>query len=100
MAFDLEKIYTKDEILELYININYYGSGYNGIREASRGYYNKEPIELTLAEATMLAGIPNAPSIYSLTGNPGLATQRQKQVIAQMVTYGYLTQEEADTLSP
>lgn len=99
MAFDLEKILTKDEILELYINTNFYGNGYTGVKDAARGYYQKEPAALTLAEATMLAGIPNAPSVYAPTNNLELAKQRQKQVIAQMVEYGFLTQEEADAIS-
>ena len=98
MAYDLEKLYEKDDILELYINTNYYGNNYTGIREASRGYFHKEPAQLTLSEATLLAGIPNAPGVYALNRNPGLAAQRQKQVIAQMVEYGYLTREEADSI--
>lgn len=94
VAFDLEKAYSKDEILELYINKIYYGDGYYGIKKASLGYYGKLPNELTFSEQTLLAGIPNAPSVYSLTANPDLAKQRQKQVLSAMVEYGYISQEK------
>lgn len=89
LAFDLEKKYSKDEILEIYFNIIYFGEGYYGIKEASNGYYNKEPKDLTFDEATMLAGIPNAPSVYAPTVNPDLAKSRQEKVIRSMVEYGY-----------
>ena len=65
VAYDLEKNYSKDEILELYLNLMYFGKGYYGISEASNGFFSKNPSDLTLYEATYLAGLPNAPSIYS-----------------------------------
>ena len=89
----------KDKILEIYVNTIYFGDGYYGIKEASNGYLNKEPKEMTLYEATMLAGIPNAPSVYAPTVNPDLTRSRQKKVINDMVKYGYLTQEEADSIN-
>lgn len=98
VAIDLENNYSKDEILELYINTIYFGEGYYGIYEASKGYYEKEPIDLTLYEATMLAGVPNAPSVYAPTINPLLAKSRQGKVIRSMVEYNYLSQEEADKI--
>ena len=67
-------------------------------KEASRKYFGKEPKKMTDYEAIMLAGIPNAPSVYSLTKNPELAKQRQKQVINKMIEYKYLTQSEADKI--
>lgn len=94
VGIDLENTYSKDEILELYMNTIYFGEGYYGIREASLGYYKKEPSELTLYEATLLAGVPNAPSVYAPTINPNLAKSRQKKVLSSMVEYGYLTEEE------
>lgn len=97
-AYDLEKNYSKNEILELYVNTAYFGDGYYGIYEASKGYYNKEPNDLTLSEATMLAGIPNAPSIYSPTVNLGLAQQRQKQVLNSMVEYGYISESDKSSV--
>ena len=84
--------------MELYINTIYFGEGYYGIKQAAKGYYNKEPKDLTLYEATMLAGVPNAPSVYAPTVNPDLAKSRQGKVIRSMVEYEYLTQEEADKI--
>lgn len=98
LAFDLENKYSKDDILELYINTIYFGDGYYNIKDAAKGYYNKEPKELNLYEATMLAGVPNAPSAYAPTVNPDLAKSRQGKVIRSMVEYGYLSQEEADKI--
>ena len=98
MAFEVEKQCDKDEILELYLNTSYFGNGYYTVKEASLGYFNKLPNELTDSECIMLAGIPNAPSVYAPTENPDLAKQRQKQVINKMIEYGYLTQEEADDI--
>ena len=98
VAFDLENKYSKDEILELYINTIYYGQGYYGIKQAANGYYNKEPKDLTLDEATVLAGVPNAPSVYNPVSNPNLAKNRQQKVISDMVEYGYLTKEEAEKI--
>ena len=98
VAIDLEKNYSKDDILEFYINTIYFGEGYYGIREASNGYYKKEPKDLSLYEATLLAGVPNAPSVYAPTINPDLAKSRQGKVIRSMVEYGYLSQEEADNI--
>lgn len=97
-AHDLEKNYTKDEILSLYVNSVYFGDGYYGIYDASHGYYNKDPQDLNLDEASMLAGIPNAPSVYSPTINPELASQRQKQVLDAMVDCGDITQEQENSV--
>lgn len=93
-AYDLEKNYSKNEILEIYVNTIYFGDGYYGIYDASKGYFNKEPKDLTLYEASMLAGIPNAPSKYSPTVNLELAKQRQKQVLNSMVSYGYISESD------
>ena len=98
MSFEIEKNYNKDEILELYLNTSYFGEGCYTVKEASRKYFGKEPKKMTDYEAIMLAGIPNAPSVYSLTKNPELAKQRQKQVINKMIEYKYLTQSEADKI--
>ncbi len=86
-AFDLEKNYTKNEIFELYVNSAYFGDGYYGIFDASHGYYDKDPIDLTLDEASMLAGVPNAPSLYSPNVNLNLAKKRQSHVIQKMQEY-------------
>lgn len=93
-AFDLEKNYSKNEIFEIYANTSYFGNGYYGIYQASKGYYNKEPKDLTLYESTMLAGVLNAPSIYSPTANPELGKQRQKTVLNSMLQYGYISESD------
>lgn len=95
MATKIEEKYSKKEILELYLNTSYFGDGYYTVKEASRGYFNKEPYQLTKYEAIMLAGIPNAPSDYAPTKNIELAKKRQKQVIEKMIKYKYLSEEEA-----
>ena len=94
-AMDIEKIYSKKQILEIYINTNFYGSGYYGIYEAAQGYYEKEPSELTDYEATLLAGVPNAPSVYSPKVNLSLAERRQSIVLNKMIQAGYLSKDEA-----
>ena len=98
MAFTIEDNYEKDEILELYLNTSYFGDGYNTPKEAAKGYFNKDISELSDYEAVMLAGIPNAPSVYAPTKNLSLAKQRQKQVLDKMVEYEYITKEEADNI--
>ena len=84
-AFEFEKKFTKEEIFELYVNSIYFGSNYYGISEAALGYYGAEVSELTEYECAMLAGIPNAPSSYSLDTSPELAEQRLVQVLDNMV---------------
>lgn len=92
VAEKLEKLYSKDEILELYINIIYFGDGYYCVYDAAQGYFNKEPKDMTLYESALLAGIPNAPSVYSPTVNPDLAKKRQEKVIKDMIKYKYITE--------
>lgn len=94
-AYDLEKNYSKKQIFELYVNTAYFGDGYYGIYEASYGYYNKSPKDLNLDESSMLAGVPNAPSVYAPTVNPNLAKKRQYHVLNKMLEYGYITKDEA-----
>lgn len=98
MAREYEKNLTKDEILELYINTCYFGNGYYSLKEASKGYFNKEAKDMTDYECIMLAGIPNAPSVYAPTKNLELAKQRQKQVADAMVAHGYIKQDEVDKI--
>lgn len=99
MAFKLEKEYSKDEILELYVNSIYFGDGYDCVADASRGYFGKEPQKMNGYESTMLAGIPNAPSVYAPTVNPVLARSRQEKVLSSMVKQKYLTKKEALEIS-
>ena len=95
MAYEIEKNYLKDEILELYINTIYFGNGYYCIKDASEGYFGKEPEDLTDYESTLLAGVPNAPSKYSPTVNLELAEKRQEQVVERLVACGLFTKERA-----
>lgn len=97
-VYQFEKKYEKDEILELYINDMYFGNGYYNINDAALGYYDKSPSELNLYEATLLAGVPNAPSVYAPTVNLKLAEQRQSQVLDAMVKYGKLTRDQANEI--
>ena len=98
MAFEIERNCDKDTILEMYVNTSYFGSGYYGIKEAANGYYDKEPIDMDKYECSMMAGVPNAPSVYAPTKNPDLASQRQRQVLERMVRYEYITQDEMDEI--
>lgn len=98
MAFEIEKQCEKNEILELYINTIYFGNGYYNVKDATFGYFGKEPKDMTDGECIMLAGIPNAPSIYNPVKNLNLARQRQKQVIDKMIKYKYLTEEQASAI--
>ena len=98
MGRDLERIYGKDQVLELYVNTIYFGSGYYCVYDASMGYFGVEPQRMTDYQCTILAGIPNAPSVYSLKESPELASKRQKQVLKNMVKYGYITDEKSQEI--
>ena len=98
MVKEIEQRYSKEEILELYLNSIYYGEGYYCLFDASMGYFGKPPMQLTDYECVLLAGIPNAPSVYAPTVNPELAGQRQQQVLQDMVKWGYLTKAEAEQI--
>ncbi len=94
-AFAIENTLTKNEIFELYVNTIYFGSGYYGISEAAGGYYQKQVSELSDYECAMLAGLPNAPTAYSLDTAPELAKQRLGQVLAAMTDWGVIPEEKA-----
>ncbi|MCM1023026.1 MAG: transglycosylase domain-containing protein [Prevotella sp.] len=94
-ALSIEKEFSKDEIFELYVNSIYFGDGYYGIAAAAEGYFGKSPSQLDERECAMLAGIPNAPSAYSLGENPELAEQRLRQVLDRMTECDEITEERA-----
>ena len=96
LAMDMERNFTKDEILELYLNTIYFGSSFYGIYDASKGYFGVEPKDLSIAESAMLAGLPNAPSVYSPYVDFMLAKKRQLIVIDAMVKANILTKSEAE----
>ncbi len=98
LAFWAERMYSKDEILEMYLNQVPYGGTSWGVESASKTYFNKELSELTLAETALLAGLPAAPTDYSPFGSsPKKAFDRQAEVLRRMVEDGYITKEEAET---
>ena len=96
LALDIENTYSKDEILEMYLNVVYYGAGFYGINAAAEGYYGKPPAALNLPEASMLAGVPNAPSELSPFTNFIAAKKRQAIVLDTMETQGLIDARTAE----
>ena len=96
LAFKMEINYSKDEILEGYLNTINYGNGVFGIQNASKYYFNKSAEDLSLAEASMLAGIPSFPQEYSPINNEVSAKKRQRIILDNMVKEGYITDIEAN----
>lgn len=96
LAQEITRRYSKDQILEIYLNEIYYGNMCYGIEAAAETYFGKKARDLTLAEASLLAGLPQAPSIYDPYTNPEGAQQRQKIVLALMAKEGYITWAEAE----
>lgn len=94
VANALESKYSKEEILALYINCIYYGDGYYGIHAASAGYFNTTPAQLTLEQASMLAGLPQAPSAYQLSNHYDRALKRQVEVLNAMLEHDYISKDE------
>lgn len=97
LSLQLERRYTKDEILTLYLNQIYFGSGNYGVASAARGYFDKELKDLTLAQCALLAGLPQAPSRYSPLVNPDLAIKRRNIVLKQLLLTGNITESEYRT---
>ncbi|WNS80112.1 PBP1A family penicillin-binding protein [Domibacillus sp. DTU_2020_1001157_1_SI_ALB_TIR_016] len=96
LAIEIEKVYKKEEILEMYLNTSYFGNGAWGVQNAAKRYFGKDVSELTLAESSMLAGMVKAPSRYNPIDSMDNAVDRRQVVLNQMVKYGYLTENEAD----
>ncbi|OMC64998.1 carboxypeptidase [Paenibacillus odorifer] len=94
-TMQLEMKYSKDEILNMYLNNIYYGHGAYGIEAASRMYFGKSAADLDLAESTMLAGIPKGPTYYSPYNHMDNAKKRQRIILTVMANLGNITQEEA-----
>ena len=95
-ALGLEKIFTKAEILERYLNIAYFGAGSYGVEAAARRYFSKPAADLDLGEAATLAGIVQQPTAYDPLRNPELSTTRRNVVLKRMAELGYVSQDEAD----
>ncbi len=96
LAFEIERYYTKDEILERYLNLIYFGAGAYGIEAAAHTYFGTGVGNLSIAQAAMLAGLPAAPSDYSPYVNRQHATERQHHVLERMRASGYITQAQLD----
>lgn len=94
LTLELETHYSKDEILEGYLNTIDFGAGNYGIKEASKYYFNKEPKDLSLAEASIIVGIPKNPSYYNPVTNYENAKDRQKNVLISMVKNKYISKDE------
>lgn len=95
-VFKLEKDFTKEEIIEFYVNNHELGSNSFGVEQASQTYFGKSVSELNLSEAALLVGIFNAPTAYSPIYHPDKAYERRQTVLSLMVRHGYITQAEAD----
>jgi len=93
LAMWTEKIYSKDKILEMYLNQVPYGGSSYGIEEAAKTYFGKKAKNLTVEEAALLAGLPQAPSIYSPYINPEAALIRRNEVLTSMKNQGYISEE-------
>lgn len=96
-ALDIEKHYSKQEIFEMYVNTIYFGNGCYGVAEAAEGYFKTDAASLTDAQAVVLAGLPQAPSVYA--SSPALAHKRARVVLQRMVDCHKLTQDAAAQLS-
>ena len=97
LAIQVERAYSKDQILEMYLNEIPYGGTAYGIEAAANLYFGKGAKDLNLAEAALLAGLPQRPSVYSPYGtNPELSKERQKQVLRRMVEDGYITKAQSE----
>lgn len=98
LAIELEKMYSKEQIITMYLNESPYGGRRNGIESAAQTYFGKSAAELTLAESALLAAIPNNPAVlnpYNTAGNEALLA-RQRKTLDVMAELGYITQEEAN----
>src|SRR5688500_16573453 len=99
LARRIERMYSKDEILELYLNKVYFGDGLHGAEAAARGYFGKSAAELDLAEAALLAGLVNAPSVNAPTVSMPRALARRALVLNTLRAQGVITQEAFDRAS-
>ena len=98
LTIELETHYTKDEILEGYLNTIDFGAGNYGIKSASNYYFNKEPYDLSLEEATILVGIPKSPTYYNPIINYDNAKKRQKEVLISMYKNNYITKKDVNNI--
>lgn len=96
LAIEIERHYTKQEILDMYLNQIYFGQGAYGVQAAAHVYFGKDVKDLDLQQCAMLAGLPQSPNYYSPFNNLAAGKKRQAEVLGQMVKYGYISQGTAD----
>ena len=96
LAIELEKQYTKEEIVEYYLNTIYLGRGVSGVQAASEKYFGKDMTELTISEIAVIAGIPQNPSRYDPVANPDENKKRRAEVLKKMLDQEYITQQQYD----
>jgi penicillin-binding protein 1A len=99
LALKLDRAWTKQQILRMYLDDGYYGNGYYGLTEAARGYFGVPPDQLTWAQASLLAGLFQAPSAYDPLVHPAAARARQAHVLDRLVATGSLTRAQADAVA-
>ncbi|HDO27403.1 MAG TPA: penicillin-binding protein, partial [Bacteroidetes bacterium] len=98
-AVKLERTYSKEEIIAMYLNTVFYGHNAYGIKSASATFFDKKPDSLNLQEAALMAGVVNRPSGYSPISHPEAALERRNLVLHQMEKYGYINQQTYDSVS-
>ena len=96
LAYELSQTYSKDQIMELYLNLSFYGAQSYGVESAANSYFHIHAAQLDLAQSAMLAGLPQAPTEYNPVLNPDTAKLRQTEVLQAMVRANYITQADAD----
>ena len=97
-AIEIERHYSKEEIIEMYLNVSFFGHSYYGIQSASNNYFDKEVNELSTEESSLLIGLLQSPNNYSPFRNPDRAIVRRNIVLQRLATVGYISQESCDTL--
>jgi penicillin-binding protein 1A len=99
LAIKLDGTWSKDQLLRMYLDDGYYGHGFYGLTAAASGYFGVEPADLTWAQATLLAGLFQAPSTYDPFTHPDLAAARQAHVLNRLVAVGTLSRSRADEIA-
>jgi len=95
LGFKLDANYTKQQILQMYASVVYFGNGYYGLDAASRGYFGVSPNQLSWGQAALLAGLMQAPSAYNPVTHPAKASARERHVLDRLVATGQLSSQEA-----
>ncbi|MGZ4540746.1 MAG: biosynthetic peptidoglycan transglycosylase [Blastococcus sp.] len=99
LALKLDRAWTKQQILRMYLDDGYYGHGFYGLTAAAQGYFGVRPADLSWAQASLLAGLFQAPSAYDPVVHPDVARARQAHVLDRLVAVGTLTRAQADTIA-